>query len=278
MGTAVYLASSNWFIQFLIAFRDQFIESLKIGNIGEDISKAILQQKQYLNVGSVHILLTDAVVVTWIAVAVWCVLWIWIAAKRERVPTGRQLVSESVVNLFLSLCKSNGMNQQQSETVAPFIGSICFFLIACNLASVFKIAPPAKNPAFPIALALFTVGYVIFTGIRFVGVSGFWTSLVSPMPAMLPFKILDYIIKPMSLSLRLFGNIFGAFILMEFIYIIVPVAVPGILGLWFDIIDGVLQAVIFTYLTTTYIGEIIEGGEIAKEKRHERDKKKSLSS
>jgi len=46
MGAAVFLASSNWFIQFLISFKDQFIESLKIGNIGEDISKAILQQQQ----------------------------------------------------------------------------------------------------------------------------------------------------------------------------------------------------------------------------------------
>jgi len=274
MGTAVILASSNWFIQFLISFRDQFIESLKIGNIGEDISKAILQQQQYLYVGKVHILLTDAVIVTWVAVAIFCALWIWIAAKRERVPSGRQLVSESVVDLFLTLCKSNGMNQRQAESVAPFLGSICFFLIACNLASVFKIAPPAKNIAFPIALALFTVGYVIFTGIRFVGIKGFWASLIDPMPAMLPFKLLDYLIKPMSLSLRLFGNVFGAFILMEFIYIVIPVAVPGILGLWFDIIDGLLQAVIFTYLATTYIGEIIEGAELAEEKKHERDKKK----
>jgi len=274
MGTAVFLASSNWFIQFLISFKDQFIESLKIGNIGEDISSAILQQKQYLNVGSVHILLTDAVVVTWIAVAIFCGLWIWIAARRERVPAGRQLVSETVVDLFLTLCKSNGMNQKQSESVAPFVGSICFFLIACNLASAFKIAPPAKNPAFPIALALFTICYVIFTGIRFVGIKGFWSSLLEPMPAMLPFKILDYLIKPMSLALRLFGNIFGAFILMEFIYIIIPVAVPGILGLWFDILDGILQAAIFTYLTITYIGEIIESAELATEKKHERDKKK----
>ena len=67
---------------------------------------------------------------------------------------------------------------------------------------------------------------------------------------------------------------FGAFILMEFIYIVIPVAVPGILGLWFDIIDGLLQAVIFTYLATTYIGEIIEGAEVAQEKKHERDKQK----
>jgi len=274
MGTAVILASSNWFIQFLISFRDQFIESLKIGNIGEEISKAILQQQQNLYVGKVHVLLTDAVIVTWVAVAIFCALWIWIAAKRERVPSGRQLVSESVVDLFLTLCKSNGMNQKQAESVAPFLGSICFFLIACNLASAFKIAPPAKNIAFPIALALFTVGYVIFTGIRFVGIKGFWASLIDPMPAMLPFKLLDYLIKPMSLSLRLFGNVFGAFILMEFIYIVIPVAVPGILGLWFDIIDGLLQAAIFTYLATTYIGEIIEGAELAEEKKHERDKKK----
>lgn len=274
MGTAVILASSNWFVQFLISFRDQFIESLKIGNIGEEISTAILQKKQYFDVGRVNFLLTDAVVVTWIAVAIFCILWIWIAAKRERVPSGRQLVSETVVDLFLSLCKNSGMNQKQSEIVAPFVGSICFFLIACNLASAFKIAPPAKNPAFPIALAIFTMAYVLFTGIRFVGVKGFWSSLLEPMPAMLPFRILDYLIKPMSLSLRLFGNIFGAFILMEFIYIIIPVAVPGILGIWFDIMDGILQAAIFTYLTITYIGEIIEGAEISEEKRHEQDKKK----
>ena len=274
MGTAVILASSNWFVQFLISFRDQFIESLKIGNIGEEISAAILQKKQYFDVGRVNFLLTDAVIVTWIAVAVFCILWIWIAAKRERVPSGRQLVAETVVDLFLSLCKNSGMNQKQSETVAPFVGSICFFLIACNLASAFKIAPPAKNPAFPIALAIFTMGYVLFTGIRFVGIKGFWSSLLEPMPAMLPFKILDYLIKPMSLALRLFGNIFGAFILMEFIYIIIPIAVPGILGIWFDIMDSILQAAIFTYLTIMYIGEIIEGAEIAGEKRHEQDKKK----
>jgi F-type H+-transporting ATPase subunit a len=105
-----------------------------------------------------------------------------------------------------------------------------------------------------------------------VGLKGFWDSLIDPMPAMLPFKILDYLIKPLSLSMRLFGNIFGAFILMEFIYLVVPIIIPGILGIWFDIFDGILQAVIFTYLSTSYIGEILEGAEAAEEKRHERDK------
>ena len=274
MGTAVYLASTNWFIQFLVSFRDQFIESLKISDIGADISKAILQQESNFKVGGVHFMLTDAVIVTWVAVALFILLWIWIASKREHVPSGRQLVSESVIDLFMTLCKSNGMSQKQAEKVTPFLGTVCFFLVACNLASVFKIAPPAKNPAFPVAMALFTIAYVLVTSIRIVGIKGFWASLNDPMPAMLPFKILDYLIKPVSLSMRLFGNIFGAFILMEFIYIVIPAVVPGILGIWFDIADGILQAIIFTYLATSYIGEILESAEAAEEKKHEKDKTK----
>ena len=70
----------------------------------------------------------------------------------------------------------------------------------------------------------------------------------------------------MSLALRLFGNVFGAYILMEFIYIIIPVLIPGVVGLWFDLADGILQGAIFTYLTIMYIGEIVEG---AHEAEHE---------
>jgi ATP synthase F0 subunit c len=150
------------------------------------------------------------------------------------------------------------MTDKQAEQVTPFVGTVGLFIVACNLVSVFKIPPPAKNIAFPVALALTTMTYVIVTGIRFVGIKGFWASLLNPMPAMLPFRILDYMIKPLSLSLRLFGNVFGAFILMEFISIIIPAGVPGLFGLWFDIADGILQAVIFSYLSVTYIGEIIE--------------------
>jgi len=272
MGSAVFLESTNWFIQFLVSFKDQFIESLKISDIGADISNAILQQITYFKIGNIQVILTDAIIATWVAVPLFILLWIWIASKREHVPAGRQLVSESVVDLFMTLCKSNGMTQKQAEKVTPFLGTVCFFLIACNITSAFNIPPPAKNPAFPIAMALFTIMYVIFTSIRIVGVKGFWASLINPMPAMLPFKILDYLIKPISLSMRLFGNIFGAFILMEFIYIVIPAIIPGILGIWFDIADGVLQAIIFSYLATSYIGEILEGAESAEEKRHEHDK------
>jgi F-type H+-transporting ATPase subunit a len=91
---------------------------------------------------------------------------------------------------------------------------------------------------------------------------------------MLPFRLLDYVIKPLSLALRLFGNVFAAFVFMEFLSISLPVIVPGIAGLWFDIIDGVIQAVVFAYLTMSYIGENIETYNEYMEHPEEHQKKK----
>ncbi len=272
MGTGYVLSVFGWFQDFFKALGAEFVKSIQIGDIGEQIGEAILPWKNMFQIGSFNVLLTDAIIATWVALIPFTIFWIWVASKRQKIPSGRQLISETVVSLFLGLCKNNGLNDKQSEQVAPMIGSICFFLVSCNLISALKISPPAKNVAFPIALALFTITYVIIMSIRFVGVKGFFASMLYPMSAMLPFKILDFIIKPMSLALRLFGNVFGAFILMEFIYILIPVFVPGVFGLWFDIADGLIQAVIFSYLTVLYIGEIVENAESAKEMKHQKAK------
>ena len=65
-------------------------------------------------------------------------------------------------------------------------------------------------------------------------------------------------LKPVSLALRLFGNVFGATILLGFIKPVIPLILPSILGLWFDVADGLIQGLIFMYLTTTYLGELVE--------------------
>ncbi len=78
------------------------------------------------------------------------------------------------------------------------------------------------------------------------------------MPGLLPFNILDYMIKPVSLALRLFGNVFGAFILIAVLRTIMPLILPSLFGLWFDVADALIQALIFVYLTTSYLGEVVE--------------------
>ncbi|MDD4095650.1 MAG: F0F1 ATP synthase subunit A [Oscillospiraceae bacterium] len=267
MSFGLGLSVSEWFTSYFIALKDRLIEEIKIGDIGEEIGEAIMQIESYFQVGDIRFLITDAIIATWVVLIPSLIFWIWMASKRERIPTGRQIVTESLVGLLSDLCVNSGMSRKQAAEVTPMVGTIALFLVSCNLISVLNVRPPAKNIAFPIAMAIFAIVYVIFISIRFVGVKGFLASLVYPMKAMLPFRLLEYIIKPMSLSLRLFGNIFGAFILMEFIRIIVPVVIPGALLLWFDFADGLLQAVVFTYLTINYIGEILEGAESAHQQK-----------
>ncbi|MEA4888701.1 MAG: FoF1 ATP synthase subunit a [Clostridiaceae bacterium] len=246
--------------EFWAALKDKMVAEIKIGNIGDEIRKAIVPNVLFhIDIAGYDLQISDAIVATWVVMAVIFALgWIF-GRKPQRIPTTkRQLVAESLINLLLNLCQSSNMTYDQAEVVVPFVGTIAVFISLTNLSSMFKIPPPAKNPAFPIALALFTIMYVIATSIRFVGLKGFWASLTYPKAMLLPFKILDYVIKPMSLSLRLFGNVFGAFILMEFVYLIVPIILPGVVGLWFDLADGILQGIIFTYLSVTYVGEVLE--------------------
>ncbi len=246
---------------FLKSFLDHLIEEIKIGDIGEEINEGILQWKHYFVIGDgIKVLLTDAIIVSWIAIGIMLLIFCSMARDPKIKPNKRQAFLEMLVDLVVTTAMSFGMNRKEAEHVAPMIGTIGIIIAGCNVISAFKLSPPAKNIAFPVAMALVAIVYVIYVSIRFVGFKGFWASMTSPMPALLPFKILDMIIKPCSLALRLFGNVFGAFVFMEFLYILVPVVLPAVFGLWFDLADGLLQAVVFSYLTMSYIGEIVEVG------------------
>ena len=58
--------------------------------------------------------------------------------------------------------------------------------------------------------------------------------------------------------MRLFGNVFASFVIMELVKIVAPVLVPIPLSLYFDAFDGIIQAVVFVFLTTLFLGEAIE--------------------
>jgi F-type H+-transporting ATPase subunit a len=75
---------------------------------------------------------------------------------------------------------------------------------------------------------------------------------------MLPFNIMEYGTRLVSLSMRLFGNILGAYVLMYLIEGLLPLALPMVVSLYFDFFDGLLQAAIFVFLTSLYISEAVK--------------------
>ena len=234
-----------------------------VADIGAEISAAIQIREAFgLDVFGLHIAVADVVVVMWVVMAFLFLTALWIARDLRPVPKGKQLIAENLVDSFQRLCRTV-MEPEMAERYAPFIGSLCLFIGLCNITSVIRLPPPAKNPAFPISLALTAIAVIIFGSIREVGLKGFGRSLIYPTKAMLPFKLLEYLIKLVSLSMRLFGNIFGAFILMEFVYVVAPILLPGLLGLWFDLADGVIQGLVFAYLTALYVGEVVENAHHA---------------
>ena len=282
MITALFLAGS-WLSEFFAAFVEKLSERFSHKDIGAEISEAILQVKMYFTVGDYKVLITDAVIVTWIAaIAMLIVLSLLIGKPSKDMKLTRgQAIVVSLTELVINTGMSFGMNRKQAEEVTPMILTFGLVITACNSISYFHLPPPAKNIAFPIGCAITAIIYVIVMTIKFVGPKGFWTTLTTPIVVMLPFKLLDYVVKPLSLALRLFGNVFAAFIFMEFLSISIPIILPGIAGLWFDIIDGLIQAVVFSYLTMSYIGENVESvheyNEGAEEremlKKEKRDKK-----
>ncbi|MBQ5767841.1 MAG: F0F1 ATP synthase subunit A [Clostridiales bacterium] len=277
MTIVSFLLAGTWFSEFWAAFVEQFTERL-FGHkdIGEEISEAIMQVQMSFAAGDNTLIITDAIIVTWIAVVIMLIIVAVLLGKpsKDHKLTKGQTILVSLTELVINTAMSFGMNRKQAEEVAPMVMTFGLVLVACNSISYFHLPPPAKNVAFPVGCAIVAIIYVIVMTFKFIGIKGFWISLTQPVAIMLPFRLLDYVIKPLSLALRLFGNVFAAFVFMEFLSISLPVIVPGIVGLWFDIIDGVIQAVVFAYLTMSYIGENLETYNEYIEHPEEHQKKK----
>lgn len=210
----------------------------------------------YLNIP-----ITNVVVMSWITMA-FIIIWAVCATRKMKVvPSGLQnsaeLVVETITNFATNLIGPSG------KKFAPYLGTVALFLAISNTAGALfmseltngVIGPSTRGMAIPVALAIMTILLVIGAGIQKKGIVGFIKSLFQPIFILFPFKVLEFFIKPLSLSMRLFGNIFGAYILMEMLIHALPIVLPSFACLYFDLFDGLLQVFVFVLLTSLYIAE-----------------------
>lgn len=83
-------------------------------------------------------------------------------------------------------------------------------------------------------------------------------SFAEPIPIVAPINILELFIRPLSLCMRLFGNVLGAVVVMALIKYLIPLVIPLPFSFYFDIFDGIIQAYVFVFLTSLYIKEAVE--------------------
>lgn len=200
---------------------------------------------------------SESVVVTWIIMAVLVCLSILLTRNLKVQNPGKgQLLLETGVTALHNMV--SGMVGEAGQRYVPYLMTVLIYIGIANIIGLFGFKPPTKDLTVTIALALMSIILIEFAGIYAKGVKGWVKSFAQPVAIMTPFNILEIIIKPLSLCMRLFGNVLGAFVIMELIKQVVTVALPVPFSLYFDIFDGLIQAYVFVFLTSLFVKEAVE--------------------
>ena len=198
-----------------------------------------------------------SVVITWGIMVVLVVLSILFTRHLKKVPGKAQLVAETYVG-FINKFTRDTLGEEHWRGFAPYFGTIGLYLGVANMIGLLGITPPTKDLNVTAGLALMSCGLIYGSSFKVKGLGGGLHKFVEPIPLLLPINIMEIAIRPLSLCMRLFGNVLGAFIIMELVKIVIPVVVPMALSMYFDVFDGLIQAVVFVFLTALFTKETIE--------------------
>lgn len=199
----------------------------------------------------------ESVVITWLIMAVFLVLML-VMTRDLRVHniTKRQAALETFVTFIQNLTRS--FVGEHGEGFVSYLSTILIFVGVANIVGIFGLKPPTKDLNVTAALAFMSIALIEAASFRSKGAKGFLKSFAQPSPVMVPINLMEIVTRPLSLCMRLFGNVLGAFVIMKLLELFVPVVAPAICSLYFDFFDGLIQAYIFVFLTGLFIREAIE--------------------
>lgn len=171
-----------------------------------------------------------------------------------------------VVDLINSFCKSN--IGKRWKAYAPYFLTLAIFLLCANLCGIFAMDNPSSYLVLNFGLGLITFFIVQITGIVSLGMKGYLGGFVGPVKPlafiMIPINIVGEVTLPISLSLRLLGNIVSGCVLGLMIKGLLGWGAIPILPLFngiFDIAFGIIQCFVFTVLSIIFTSQKIDDDE-----------------
>ena len=206
---------------------------------------------------------TQTIVNTWIVMLVILAGALFLRFKLRRVtevPQGMQNVAEALVEA------SDGLVLSMGGPKAKFAGAWIFmafaFILVSNLSGMIGLRPPTADWATTLAMALATFALIQIAGITNRG-REYLKNFLKPFPLFLPINLIGELARPVSLSLRLFGNVVAGLIIMSLLYGLAPLffqlGLPVFLHAYFDLFMGLLQTYVFCALSLAFIGSASAG-------------------
>ncbi len=205
---------------------------------------------------------TGEVVAMWVLLLILTVLSLLATRHMKERPSGLQNVVETGIE-FLDNFFSGIIGKHHTRKYFYFLGSLFIFIIFANysglvpgvgLTKYFK--APTSSLSTTLGLGVSTFFFLQISGLR-VGAKHYFKRFISPIAFMLPLMVLDEFIKPASLALRLFGNVFGEETVTHNLYDLLPIGAP-VLMMALSLLFCAIQAVVFTMLTAIYLEEAVE--------------------
>jgi F-type H+-transporting ATPase subunit a len=189
-------------------------------------------------------------------------LYIRVRASIDK-PSGLQLFFESVIEEVDARVEES-LGLKTSPFVVPLAMTLFLFILIANWLAIIPTGhhpeyapPPASDVNFTYAIALIVIGSMHIIGIRKNGLR-YYAHIFRKPYALVPLNIIEEIMKPVTLALRLFGNIFSGVIMVSLIALFPAYILwaPDIIWKLFDAFIGLIQAFIFALLTVLYFGSV----------------------
>ncbi|MBQ9870886.1 MAG: F0F1 ATP synthase subunit A [Eubacterium sp.] len=178
-------------------------------------------------------------------------------AERE----GRMTTASTLVEMgvdVLTRFVEDALGKDGAKKYINYIGVLFMYIFFCNTSGIFGLRPPTADFGTTLCLALITFVMIEYADIRY----NKWNmvkGLFEPFPLFFPMNVISIFSTPLSMSLRLFGNILGGTVLMALYYGMLPwfakLGVPSALHAYFDVFSGAIQTYVFCMLTVTFIGD-----------------------
>ena len=211
---------------------------------------------------------TSTVTTMWAIIAVLGLISFLATRNLKEIPGPLQTGAEMAVGALRNFFEGT-LGKEHTRKYLPIMGTFFVFIIVCNYSGLLPGAGHVKGFAVPTACLSVTAGLGVvafFTthviGVKERGLGPYLHSFANVKPVilvvlMLPLNLIEQVIRPVSLALRLYGNLYGEETVTEQLYEIFPIGAPLIMQV-LSLLFCLLQAIVFTMLLSIYISEGLE--------------------
>ncbi|MDO4485459.1 MAG: F0F1 ATP synthase subunit A [Bacillota bacterium] len=204
--------------------------------------------------------LTDGMITSLAITIILCVLSIIAGRRLQTVPSGFQNFAEwavgSLYNFFEGI-----MGEKACRQYFPLIATLFIYILFCNYSGLLPasghipgLSAPTGSINCPMAMAIIVFVTMFAAGIKEHHGLGYFKHYFKPFAFLFPLMVLEDLVKPVSLTLRLYGNIFGEHTVTGSFFDLVPIGLPVIMQA-LSVLMGLIQALVFSLLAAIYIKE-----------------------